>query len=155
MKLSGLVKLEIFACAVIGVLAGVAFFTFGYAKGLSYLSNDPRACMNCHIMTEQYESWSKSSHHNAAKCNDCHISHDLPWKYIEKARNGWNHSKAFTLQNFPEPIRISNHNLKVLQANCIHCHEGMVSELVGHKGVKLDTVRCTDCHRSVGHMSLD
>jgi len=39
-----------------GVLAGVGEFTFGYAKGLSYLSADPRACVNCHIMNEQYDA---------------------------------------------------------------------------------------------------
>lgn len=140
---------------MVGVMAGIGFFTFDYAKGLSYLSNDPKACMNCHVMRDQFESWTKSSHHQAAKCNDCHIPHEFPRKYMEKSRNGWNHSKAFTLQNHPDPIRITERNLKILQANCIHCHEGMVSELVGHRGVKMDTVRCTECHRSVGHMSLD
>ncbi|OGW72754.1 MAG: cytochrome c nitrite reductase small subunit [Omnitrophica bacterium GWA2_52_12] len=155
MKLSAFAKIEIFACLALGIVAGLGFYTFDYAKGLSYFSNNPRACMNCHIMRDQYESWTKSSHHQAAKCNDCHIPHAFPWKYVEKSRNGWNHSKAFTLQNFPEPIRISDHNLKILQANCIHCHDDMVSELTGHRGVALDTVRCTECHRSVGHMSLD
>ncbi len=155
MKISKIVMVEIFICLAIGIAGGIGLFTLNYAKGLSYLSNNPKACMNCHIMTEEYDSWTKSSHHQAATCNACHIPHDLPWKYLEKGRNGWNHSKAFTLQNFPEPIRISNRNLKILQANCIHCHEGMVSELVGHRGVNLSAMRCTDCHRSVGHMSLD
>lgn len=149
-----LISIEIFACVVLGGLIGIGFYTFGYAKGGSYLSNDPKACMNCHIMTDQYESWTKSSHHHAAKCNDCHIPHEFPWKYVEKSRNGWNHSKAFTLQNFPEPIRITERNLKILQANCVHCHEGMVQDVISHKGVSLETMRCTDCHRSVGHMSL-
>jgi cytochrome c nitrite reductase small subunit len=33
--------------------AGVGTFTFGYARGFSYLSADPRACVNCHVMNEQ------------------------------------------------------------------------------------------------------
>lgn len=155
MKLNRLIKIEIFVCLTIGILAGIGLYTFDYAKGLSYFSNNPKACMNCHIMTEQYNSWTKSSHHQPAKCNDCHIPHDFPWKYMEKARNGWNHSKAFTLQNFPEPIRISDHNRNIVQVNCIHCHEGMVSNLIEHRGATLGTMRCTNCHRSVGHMSLD
>ncbi len=155
MKFSPVFKIEIFACLAIGIALGLGLYTFGSAKGASYLSNNPKACMNCHIMTEQYESWTKSSHHHAATCNACHIPHELPWKYVEKMRNGWNHSKAFTLQNFPEPIRITSRNLAILQANCIHCHAGMVEALAGHQGVSMKTVRCTECHRSVGHMSLD
>ena len=142
-------------CVVLGILAGTGAYTFRYAKGLSYLSNDPRACMNCHIMTEQYDSWVKSSHHKAAACNDCHVPHALPFKYIEKSRNGWNHSKAFTLQNYPDPIRITSHNLRILEKNCVECHDTMVSEIAAHKDIKEGAVRCTTCHRSVGHMSLD
>lgn len=148
-------KLIVFLlCLALGVLAGVGLFTFGYAKGFSYLSNDPKACMNCHVMTEQYDSWVKSSHHKAATCNDCHTPHAFPFKYIEKSRNGWNHSKAFTLQNFPEPIRITKHNLRILEKNCMECHATLVSEIASHKDLKKGT-RCTECHRSVGHMSLD
>src|SRR5688572_23556212 len=39
-----------------GVVAGMGFFTFGYAEGLSYFSSDPKACANCHIMNDQYDS---------------------------------------------------------------------------------------------------
>ena len=142
-------------CLVTGTLAGIGGYTFRYAKGFSYFSNDPRACMNCHIMREHFESWTKSSHHAVATCNDCHIPHTFPAKYIAKARNGWNHSRAFTLQDYPDPIRITDKNLKSLQANCIHCHAGMVQDIAGHESIKKGTARCTECHRSVGHMSLD
>ncbi len=63
--------------ALVGVLCGVGAYTFYYAKGASYLSNDPQACVNCHIMREQFDSWQKSSHHAAATCNDCHVPHSL------------------------------------------------------------------------------
>ncbi len=138
-----------------GVLVGVGGYTFWYAKGFSYFSNDPKACTNCHVMQEHYDSWVKSSHHAIAGCNDCHVPHTLPEKLIVKGRNGWNHSKAFTLQNFPEPIRITKANLGDLQHNCIDCHKNMVSELAGHEDVGRGTSRCTECHRSVGHMSVD
>ncbi|CAN5592782.1 hypothetical protein BH09PLA1_BH09PLA1_11250 [soil metagenome] len=39
---------------LIGICIGLGSFTFNYAEGLSYLSNNPRACVNCHIMNDQY-----------------------------------------------------------------------------------------------------
>jgi cytochrome c nitrite reductase small subunit len=140
-------------CALLGALLGLGSYTFQYAEGLSYLSNDPQACVNCHVMQGQYDSWVRSSHRLAATCNDCHVPHAFPDKYIMKMRNGWNHSRAFTLQNYPEPIRIRPSNRAVLQHNCIQCHQVAVSEIAGHADVELGSARCTDCHRSVGHMS--
>lgn len=137
-----------------GALAGVGGYTFQYAEGLSYLSNDPRACVNCHIMNDQYDSWFKGSHRAAATCTDCHLPHGFFEKYAAKARNGWNHSKAFTLQNFPEPIRITPFNLASLQHNCIECHRGMTGSIAGHADVGSGEARCTECHRSAGHMQL-
>jgi cytochrome c nitrite reductase small subunit len=88
--------------AALGVLLGIGGTTFNYAEGLSYLSTDPAACANCHIMQPQYDAWQKASHHTAATCADCHLPPGFPEKYVAKAENGWNHSKAFTLQDFPE-----------------------------------------------------
>jgi cytochrome c nitrite reductase small subunit len=45
----------------LGVAAGVGGFTFVYAKGASYLTNDPAACANCHVMEEHYSGWVRSS----------------------------------------------------------------------------------------------
>ena len=42
-----------------GLTAGIGAFTFDYGEGLSYFSTDPRACANCHIMNDQYNSWTK------------------------------------------------------------------------------------------------
>jgi len=137
-----------------GVLIGVGAYTFTYGKGFSYLSNDPKACMNCHIMQGHFDSWVKSSHHAVASCNDCHVPHTFPGKYLSKAINGWNHSKAFTLQNFDEPIRITERNLRTLQHNCLTCHDIFVSPIVSHRDVEQNAVNCTACHRSTGHMSL-
>lgn len=141
------------ACVTVGGFLGVGVYTFRYAEGLSYLSNNPTACMNCHIMQEHYDSWARSSHRTASTCNDCHVPHAFPEKYLAKLRNGWNHSRAFTLQHFHEPIRIRRSNLLALQHNCIQCHQGMVSEIVAHRDVEAGVARCTECHRSVGHLS--
>lgn len=135
------------AAASLGVAVGIALVGFDYAEGLSYLSTDPRACANCHIMQSQYDSWQKASHHAAATCADCHLPHRFPDKYVAKVRNGWNHSSAFTLQNFPEPILITRPNAEILEANCLHCHEALVHDISAASGAP----RCVTCHVSVGH----
>jgi cytochrome c nitrite reductase small subunit len=140
-------------CIAAGMLLGIGLYTFRYAEGLSYLSNDPTACMNCHVMRDHFDSWVRSSHRLAATCNDCHVPHGFPAKYLAKIRNGWNHSRAFTLQNFSDPIRIRPSNLAALQHNCLQCHAGLVSDIAAHQDVKRGEARCTVCHRSVGHLS--
>jgi len=139
---------------LLGILIGTGAFTFRYAEGLSYFSADPAACVNCHIMTPQYESWQKSSHHAAAACVDCHLPHDFIGKYIAKAENGYHHSVGFTLQNFHEPIMIKEKNARSLQRNCVECHEDMVHELFRRNVEDVDAVDCIHCHASVGHGSL-
>jgi cytochrome c nitrite reductase small subunit len=131
---------------VTAVLVGLGGFTFGYAKGFSYLSPDPRACANCHIMQPQFDSWQKSSHHTVAVCIDCHLPHSFVGKYVAKAENGWNHSVAFTLQNFPEPIRITPKNAAILQASCVNCHESVASAMLPG-----GETACVRCHATVGH----
>jgi len=139
---------------LLGLLIGTGVFTFKYAEGLSYFSTDPQACANCHIMTPQYDSWQKSSHHAVATCIDCHLPHGFVGKYIAKAENGWNHSRAFTMQDFHEPIMIKEKNQKVLQRNCIDCHEDMVDDIFMRDLTDPDTVSCVHCHAAVGHGSL-
>ena len=137
---------------LVGVLAGAGGYTARYAEGLSYLSDDPQACVNCHIMRDPYDGWQKASHHGFAVCNDCHLPHDNAiHKLYIKAENGFWHSKGFTLQDFPEPLRIRPHNRVVLNNNCIHCHEEFVSEITSHGIDAEDAWNCTHCHAHVGH----
>jgi cytochrome c nitrite reductase small subunit len=135
----------------LGCLAGVGGYTFYYGQGLSYLSNDPAACVNCHIMREQYDGWLKGPHHAVATCNDCHTPHSFLAKYMAKAENGFWHSKGFTLQDFHEPIMIKPRNSAALQKNCVACHEQITSEINTHPGSPLQMLDCVHCHREVGH----
>jgi cytochrome c nitrite reductase small subunit len=136
---------------LVGIPVGLGLFTFKYAEGLSYLSNDPNACANCHIMREELDSWEKSGHHHVAVCNDCHVPHDFAGKMLAKARNGWNHSKAFTLQDFHEPIMIGPRNAAILQENCLRCHGDFVHDITVMEGAAGETVSCVHCHKNVGH----
>ncbi|MBL8733689.1 MAG: cytochrome c nitrite reductase small subunit [Planctomycetes bacterium] len=150
----------ILASTCIGTLAGAGSYTFFVAHGASYLSDDPATCVNCHIMREEYDGWRHGSHHAVATCNDCHLPHDnLLHKLFVKASNGYHHSRAFTMQDFAEPIRIKPSNAAVLEANCQRCHGELTAEITNHGtlGVPTDPTQgadlygCVRCHQGVGH----
>ena len=136
---------------VVGALTGVGLFTFGYAKGSSYMTDNPAACANCHVMRDQYEGWMKSSHGKVAVCNDCHTPPGFIAKYGTKALNGFFHSLAFTTGRFPDEIQITGRNQRVAQASCMKCHEDIVDGIRGVRGHRGD-VECVQCHSTVGHM---
>jgi cytochrome c nitrite reductase small subunit len=135
----------------VGILVGLGGFVFTYAQGVSYFSTDPRACTNCHIMQREYDAWEKASHHGDATCVDCHLPLSFVAKYIAKAKNGYFHSKGFTLEDFHEPIRIKSANAHILQENCLRCHGPMVDRLVPDARRVEDAVECVHCHAGVGH----
>ncbi len=152
MRFSSLFKDRIlFLSMGVGVLLGLAGYTFQYAEGTAYLSNDPKACANCHIMRDQYDGWQKGSHHAVATCNDCHTPHALVPKYLSKMENGFWHSKGFTLQDFHEPIQIKPRNAAILQENCVGCHAELVSGLTTHSDDPQQAADCVNCHADVGH----
>ncbi len=141
-------------CVMIGVACGTGGYTVRYAEGFSYLSSDPKACVNCHIMRDQYDGWQKASHHAVATCNDCHVPHAFIPKYLVKAENGFWHSKGFTLQDFPEPIRVRPISSQILNANCIECHRGVCNDILGQGTVGSETISCVHCHAAIGHGPL-
>jgi cytochrome c nitrite reductase small subunit len=104
-------------------------------------------------MRDVYDGWQHSSHHAAAVCNDCHVPHDFFGKWFVKASNGFHHSRAFTFQDFHEPIQIRPANLTVLNANCVYCHSELTGEIrgVGQSHASHESLDCVRCHRTVGH----
>jgi cytochrome c nitrite reductase small subunit len=135
----------------LGAAIGIGGYTFIYAKGYSYLTNDPGACANCHIMSEQYDGWVKSSHRAVAVCNDCHTPPGLVGKYLTKASNGFWHSFYFTTGGYPDPVRITQRNHNVTEQACRKCHSEMVEAIEGpHAGTH--DVSCVRCHKTVGHL---
>jgi cytochrome c nitrite reductase small subunit len=100
-------------------------------------------------MRPQYDAWQKASHHSAATCADCHLPVAFPEKYFAKAENGWGHSKAFTMQNFHEPIFITSKNMEILQNNCLRCHADLINmqSFVYTK----EAPRYVRCYDAVGH----
>lgn len=124
---------------------GLGAYTFYYAKGYSYLTDDPKACMNCHVMRDYYTAWEVSSHRSVT-CNGCHVPRHPVNKYVVKADNGFRHSFAFTFEN-TQVFRLKPHGRAVVEQNCIHCHESVVGSISHGDGGK----RCFDCHHGMGH----
>lgn len=136
-----------------GLVVGIGGYTFVYAKGYSYLTNDPAACANCHIMGDHYAAWTRASHRAVATCNDCHTPPGLVPKYVTKARNGFWHSFYFTTGRYPDPLQITRRNHEVTELACRTCHLELTASIdSAHSGAGAAGVTCTRCHNDVGHI---
>ncbi|MBI2430060.1 MAG: cytochrome c nitrite reductase small subunit [Ignavibacteriales bacterium] len=131
--------------------------TLYVGNATSYLSDDPRACMNCHVMAPQYATWERSSHARVAVCNDCHVPHNNVFnKFLFKAMDGTRHSYMFTFRLEPQVIHIHDAGTAVVQQNCIRCHSHL-SQNVKEQLVTLDLRNhgegklCWECHRETPH----
>ena len=132
----------------LGVAAGVGGYAFAYAKGTSYLGNDPATCANCHVMSGHLDGWQQSSHHAFATCNDCHTPAATIGKYVTKATNGYHHSMAFTLGRLPRadprpPREPRGRRGPVPPLPRRHVVDAMTAG---------GEVSCIRCHASVGHL---
>jgi cytochrome c nitrite reductase small subunit len=142
-----------------GVLSGVVLYNFYVSRAWSYLSDDPATCINCHVMTTHYVTWSHSSHRNYTTCNDCHVPQDNFFRtYYFKAKDGLRHSAIFTARTYEQSIRMLPPGNKVVQENCIRCH-GNLTEMVNANVSYAETLegngkKCWDCHREVPHGSI-
>lgn len=141
----------------LGILVGLGLYTFKISNAVSYISDEPKTCVNCHIMTPQYATWFHSSHREKANCNDCHVPHDNVFnKYYFKGMDGLRHATMFTLRMEPQVIFIKEAGKNVVQQNCIRCHEN-VNEKVGTNLVTGKNYKhgkgklCWECHREVPH----
>ncbi|MDW7691506.1 cytochrome c nitrite reductase small subunit [Flammeovirgaceae bacterium SG7u.111] len=140
-----------------GIFSGLAAYILYISNALSYLSDDPKTCVNCHIMTPQYVTWQHSAHREKATCNDCHVPHDTIFnKYFFKAKDGMRHATIFTLRAEPQVIKMHDPGKEVVQGNCKRCHGGLNENVSAINGT-LETSKhgegrlCWDCHREVPH----
>lgn len=141
-----------------GILAGLGVYTVYMSRAHTYLSDEPSACINCHIMTPYYQSWQHSSHSQWANCNDCHVPHtNIASKYAFKAMDGLYHAAVFTLRAEPLVIRPRDASSGVIMENCIRCHTQLNTEFVKTGMIEFAQVKegagkaCWDCHRNVPH----
>ncbi len=145
-------------CCVVAVI-GLFAYVVNESKMLSYLSSDPKVCINCHTMNTHYATWQHSSHREKATCVDCHLPRDsFVNKMIAKSKDGFNHSMAMTFRTYGYNLRITEDAAKRIQANCISCHREAVSQMLensklyqsANTGMEIDRL-CWDCHRGLPH----
>ncbi len=108
-------------------------------------SESPKFCASCHSMKSQHLTWS-NSRHRTLKCVDCHLPNDnIPEHFLWKGIDGTKDVISQTLGLKEEDeIVLSPHGKKVLQRNCIRCHNDIVSHVDSKRN-------CIDCHRSLTH----
>ena len=142
---------------IAGIICGLIAYNVYVSNAVSYLSDDPSTCTNCHIMAPQYATWSHSSHRRITNCNDCHVPHDNVFnKNYFKGKDGLRHATIFTLRNEPQVIFIKQEGLEVVYQNCIRCHadqikDESIEDKVGNYMPILNDRYCWDCHRGVPH----
>lgn len=142
---------------LLGVIVGLMFYILRISNAVSYISDAPDTCVNCHVMNPQYATWSHSAHREVASCNDCHVPHNNVFnKYFFKAKDGLRHATMFTLRMEPQVIFIKDAGKEVVQDNCIRCHEKLLTDNAGI--ARFESSRhfrmersCIECHRETPH----
>ena len=147
-----------------GLVAGLGLYTIYASRAWSYVSDDPAVCVNCHVMSPYYQSWSHSSHAVWATCNDCHVPQDnIVSQYAFKAKDGLYHAAMFTIKGEPQVIRAREPSSRVIMDNCVRCHSPLVTEMVmrmddgqvSYNDVLAGNAKaCWDCHTQVPHTNI-
>jgi len=134
--------LLVFAAVIVIPLA--AFLLVGPPQILAK-SDSPGFCAGCHVMENEHTAF-MHSRHRRNRCVDCHLpNHNLAIHYIWKSIDGMKDAIVFYSGLTPERIKLSEHGAEVLQANCIRCHEELVSPINTEQ-------KCWSCHRGITHL---
>ncbi len=140
-------RLQILLCLSVGGAVGMFLFVARVSNAVSYLSDAPETCMNCHVMTDAYATWKRGSHARVAVCMDCHVPHNnVVGKYAFKGMVGMKHSYVFTTRQEPQVLKLSEGARPVVQSNCIRCHNDQIAM------IKLATSTeqsCWRCHQNI------
>lgn len=142
---------------LLGIFAGMGLYVFYISRAYSYLSDNPKTCVNCHIMAPQYATWNHSAHREKTNCNDCHVPHTNFFShYYFKAKDGMRHATIFTLRREPQVIFIKDEGKHVVKENCLRCHKDLITDYKMLSFTdEFDKYRkernCWDCHRETPH----
>ncbi|MBL0174717.1 MAG: cytochrome c nitrite reductase small subunit [Ignavibacteria bacterium] len=142
---------------LVGVMVGLGALVVRVSNAVSYFSDTPETCMNCHVMAPQFATWQRGSHGRVTTCNDCHVPHDnFVSTYAFKAKDGMRHASMFTLRLEPQVIQIKEAGIDVVQENCKRCHADLIhfsslTEMTGPGSRYGEDVLCWHCHREVPH----
>ena len=145
------------ATLISGIMLGLVIYIMYISNVASYLSDDPKTCLNCHVMGPEYATWFHSAHRENATCNDCHVPHDNIFNtYYFKAKDGLRHSYVFTMRSEPQVIQIKEEGAGVVQQNCVRCHTPLFDDskiMASTKGLHSENSedKCWTCHRETPH----
>lgn len=147
-----------FMIIALGVLVGGGGLFLYLLRAHTYLTDDPAACVNCHIMGPYYATWFHSSHGRDATCNDCHVPQEnFVKKWAFKGKDGTRHIAVFVTRGEKQVLRANDQSAQVIMNNCIRCHTQLNTEFVsaGRVDFMMSKVgegkACWDCHRNSGH----
>lgn len=154
---------KILLVSLLGIIVGLVLLFLYLLRMHTYIvGDDPAACVNCHIMSPYYATWSRSSHGRDATCNDCHVPNDnIAAHYGFKGLDGMKHVAYFVTNSERQAIRAENMSAQVIMNNCIRCHTQLNQEFV--KTGRIDYMQamrgegkaCWDCHRNVPHRGVN
>ena len=147
------------ASAVCGVTLGLCLlFAYLLRMHTYIIGDDPSACINCHIMSPYYATWTHSSHGRDVTCNDCHVPHqNIAMKYFFKGKDGMTHVAKFLTRSERQAIQAEDGSAEVIMDNCIRCHTQLNQEFVKTGRINYMQAKCGegkacwDCHRNVPH----
>ncbi len=138
------VRIKLIVIAGLAVAAVMLFLLHGPPKLLAK-SESPVFCSQCHVMATEYEAWLHEGAHRRNRCVDCHLPNEnVAVHYVWKSIDGLKDVVFFYSGRPSEDIELTSHGAKVLQANCIRCHQATV-EHISHER------KCWECHRRLMH----
>jgi cytochrome c nitrite reductase small subunit len=127
-----------------GALLVLLFLLFGPPQLLAK-SDQPSFCVQCHVMESEYDAWAHAGAHRRKMCVDCHLPNgNAGVHYVWKSIDGMKDVALFYSGSVPEKIRLTAHGERVLQENCIRCHEQTVAQIDQQR-------HCWECHRRIMH----
>ena len=144
-----------------GVIVGLGLLFLYLLRMHTYLvGDDPAACVNCHIMSPYYATWSHSSHGRDATCNDCHVPNgNIVSHYAFKGMDGMKHVAYFVTHSERQAIMAEDASAEVIMDNCIRCQaQHRVCQDRPHRlygGQARGGMACWDCHRNVPHGGMN
>lgn len=130
------------------LLAGAVLYAgFGFSMKAT---DQPEFCGGCHFMYEAVRTHQMSVHAKL-DCNECHAPQEAAHKIVFKARASAKDFYQSTLGNVFDVIHATENTKQVVNENCISCH-AMTTINIADNVAEVKEY-CTDCHRSVPHMS--
>ncbi|MEG6616801.1 NapC/NirT family cytochrome c [Peptococcaceae bacterium 1198_IL3148] len=133
---------------ILSTLAVLAIFAIKIPF-ISHQLDGPKFCGSCHLMKPWVDTYIQSSHSEWATCGGCHIPHNVVSGAFYKAFTGTRDGIYMLIGHVPDRIRISGHGAKVVNDNCLSCHQDVMST-VGYPLADRNK-NCFDCHRDLPH----